>query len=85
MAEGGYKESEEWFHSNRRHCLTGPAILNWDKDGNCCLKRWFFNGEEYLYGDHPFQLFCKEHNLPEDYNEWPEEMKALFVAKYPNG
>jgi hypothetical protein len=65
-----------WLINNKRHRLDGPAI----ECGNS--KKWFFNDVEYSEEEHPFNVFRKEHNLSENYNDWAVDLKVLFKLIY---
>jgi hypothetical protein len=70
----GYKS---WWKNNKRHRLTGPAVIYQNGE-----TKWFICGTEYNAEDHPFNIFRKEYNLTKIYKEWPIEMKILFKLTY---
>jgi hypothetical protein len=65
--------SQEWFQNGRLHRLDGPAII--EADGR---QGWWLYGVEYTEDKYPFNLFRKEHHLPETYEDWPIDMRILF-------
>ena len=69
---------KEWIVNNEFHRLEGPAIIN-ISDGTT---EWYIDGERYNQEEHLFNVFRNEHNLSDNYNEWPGDMKVLFELIY---
>jgi hypothetical protein len=66
-----------WYLNGKLHRINGPAIEH--ADGSLA---WYLNDVYYKKDDHPFNLFRLEYNLSNIYEDWPIDMKALFVLMY---
>jgi hypothetical protein len=65
--------SKSWWVNGKPHRIDGPA------DGT---KEWYMNGVKYEEHEHPFNVFRLEYNLSKIYEDWPIDMKTLFVLIY---
>ena len=72
--------SKNYRNDGPLHRLYGPATINHNADRVIC--RWYLNNVEYKPEDHPYNIFRKEYNLPEEYENWSTEMKILFELIY---
>jgi hypothetical protein len=70
----GVDGSTSWFYEGLMHRLNGPAVRYSNN-----VEHWFIHGKMFQNPeDHPFNLFRTEHNLSEEFNAWPVEMRVLF-------
>lgn len=70
--------SEEWWFKGWKHRIDGPAFI----DTSNKRIQWFWFGEYFEKQNHPFNVFCKEYELSDVYEEWPNDMKMLFKLSY---
>lgn len=66
-----------WFTDGKYHRLMGPCIV-WSNGDEW----WYFKGKRVIKEEHPFTIFCKEYNLSEIFDEWPDSMKILFKLSF---
>ena len=73
----GGKYYEAYYTESKIHRLDGPAItthmVNKNKE-----ETWWVNNQKYTKEEHPFTIFCEEHNLSNNYEQWSADMKILF-------
>ena len=71
------KGCKYWYLNDQLHREDGPAL---ESDNG--YRSWYIYGVKYEPEEHPFNIFKNEYNLPEEYKEWPTDMKALFKLIY---
>jgi hypothetical protein len=66
-----------WYRYGKVHRLDGPAVEYIDG-----RKYWYYEDIAYNQEKHPFNVFRKDYNLSEIYEEWSNDMKMLFKLTY---
>lgn len=70
-----------WKVNDIGHRLEGPSHQRWlAKD--IIFESWWYERIEYNKEKHPFNIFRLEYDLPENYEEWDDEYKALLKLTY---